>query len=207
MKTWQLVLAAACGGMCLSISELMGMVTNKEVIDGYFFLGMLIAGVLGIGGFFAVGANSIRTAFVAGVSAPQILAGLTKAVPAGAKALGGVVLSSIAFAQAPVASVNDTINVLLLVDGIDSVQINSSKGITTVGDSSNLSLIFGDTVMVRGTGISTATFVADTGVKAVRIKVYSSFKESLMRGLFAQQATKSERQKVSVEIIRSTIGD
>lgn len=200
---WQLVLAAFCGGICLPISELMKMLSNKEVADVFFFGGMALAGVIGIAGFFATGATNARTAFVAGVSAPQILAGIAKVVPAGAKAISAIILGSMVYAQPPVVVPKDSANVLIIMEGKDSLQVKSDKKTYTVGDSTRLVLKAMDTVVVGGFMVEPAAFVPDSGKQTVKLSVKAtSSKSNFMRGLFAQQAETPEKQKIIIEIVK-----
>lgn len=200
MKIWQLLLAAFCGGMCLSLSELMGMIAKKEMVDMFFLMGMVLAGVIGIGGFFAVGASSIRTAFVAGVSAPQILGGIAKAAPTAAKALSMLLAGSIAYAQPP--QVVDSAKVTVVIEGYsDSLQVKCGDKVYTVGDSSKVVLPARATAIVSGFMIQPSSFVLDTGAQTLKLSVRSmSSKANFMRGLFAQQQSSAPEMKVFVDI-------
>lgn len=197
---WQLIVAAFCGGMCLPLSELMGMISHKEAVDLFFFAGMLIAGVIGVGGFFAAGAANTRSAFVAGVSAPQLLGGLAKAVPAGAKALSFVLAGQIAFAQVPQAG--DSVKVLLTVEGVDSVRVRVGSKSVMIGDTARLTLRVGDSVVVGGFPLRSAAFVSHLNMKSVKVRVQASnsSKDNFLRGLFAQQASEPEQKKVVIEV-------
>jgi len=81
VPVWGLLLAAFGGGIVLQLAELASMFKLHQSADFYFFGGMLVAGVMGVGGLFLTGATSIRSAIAAGVSAPQLLGGVIKAVP------------------------------------------------------------------------------------------------------------------------------
>lgn len=75
-----LFIVAFFGGTALSLLELMEMCFhNPQDINIFFFGGMTIAGIIGIGGFLIGGNENIRSAFLSGVAAPQVLGGMVKA--------------------------------------------------------------------------------------------------------------------------------
>ncbi len=70
---WQKLLAAAAGGSFLSVVEVYTLFHNKQGVDMYLMGAMIVASVLGIGGYYIVGATNIRSAFAAGISSQQVV--------------------------------------------------------------------------------------------------------------------------------------
>jgi len=200
---WQLVISAFCGGICLSLSELMGMLSHKEAVDIYFFAGMLVAGLIGIGGFFAVGASGVRSAFAAGVSAPQIIGGLAKAVPAGAKALSTMLIVSQPLYAQTVAHHDslkvDSARVIVVLDGLDSLQVRAGNTIHVVGNGTVLKLPKNDTVTVSGEDIQSQKTVVGTAKNQVLRIGTEQPKANFFRGVFAQKTAAKHVISVNVE--------
>lgn len=74
----ELIISAFFGGMVLSMLELMNMLFNKEMVDGYYLGGMFVAGILGVFGLLVSQTKDLGGAITAGIAAPQILGGFAK---------------------------------------------------------------------------------------------------------------------------------
>lgn len=206
---WSLALAAFAGGMVLPMTELLHMLNNKEVVDLYFMGGMLVAGIIGLGGLLVAGATNIRTAFVAGVSAPQLLGGLSKVVPAGAKAALILFSTQTAYAESAPADTlkKDSVMVMVRMGGLDSAQVSSGDKVHPVGEATMLKLPKGDTIMVFGQGVEPQTAVlGEKRVQILRI-VSDQTKSNFLRGMFAQQVTSKRTVTVTVEPMTTKKGD
>ena len=79
-KNFDVLLAAFCGGMALSVLELLNILTqHPQNLNIYFFAGMIVAGCIGLGvSFFLKGDTSKDSAFFTGIAAPQLLGAIVK---------------------------------------------------------------------------------------------------------------------------------
>lgn len=198
---WQMLIAAFCGGICLSLAELMGMLKAKEAIDLYFFGGMIVAGILGIGGYFIAGPANVRSAVAAGISAPQLLAGFLKAVPVATQALALTVATAVA--QPPVT--HDSVSVTVVVVGTqDTLRLVGQDGkVHLVADTTQLRIPRSDTMTVSGFGFKNAPVVLGGGrnfTVMVDVEQVESMMAQFTRGMFAQQAKTSAMKKLSVKV-------
>ena len=196
---WPLLLAAFFGGICLSLSELMQMLTAHEGLDLYFFGGMFVAGLMGIGAFILAGADKIKTAFTSGVAAPQLLGGLVKAGTAGVKAASVFAISTV-YAQGV-----DSTKVNIQLNGVEQeVMLQSLDGRQSypVSDSCVIVVPNQDSMVIVGVGFVPQKVKVNYGNDTqLKISIEPS-KNGFVRGLFAQQFKESKLEKFRVEAVK-----
>jgi hypothetical protein len=186
LNPW-LVLVAFFGGSCLSLSELMNMFSKHQSADLFFFGGMFIAGVMGIAAYIIAGAENLKTAFLSGVAAPQLLGGVLKAGASGATVVG-MLMSSMtpsAYAQGPIDStkvyVDSKIDEALKITTQDG-KVYELKDTLTL-PSSNTSAV------VSGTDFSQEIIIsgAEVIVKVRYSRPLLQKAAELSRGMFGRQ--------------------
>lgn len=201
----ELIISAFSGGMILSLLELANMcVKHENILDPYFYVGMLIAGIIGVFGLLLSQTKDIGGAITAGMAAPQLLAGLSKAgsvVKAAALIVTGVV-----YAQ----NVTDTLIIRIALENQNEVyQVKTTSGqIFDVKDSLVFSLSRNDAIIISSNGITSdlITF-KDISVDTITLEidyrrqiVQQQRSKSLLRGLFAQQYVQEQVEHDRIEV-------
>jgi len=184
---YQLILSAFIGGIVLSLIELTNMFKQKESPDIFFFGGLLIAGIIGIVGYFMTGANDVRTAFVSGVSAPQLLGGIVKIGSAGAQAVSLLFAPMNAYAQTPTV---DTVNVLVLSQ-FNNVKIKTNDTVFVVNDSNKIKMKYQDSITIFVDNIPKKVELQKTS-NTITIKKSNSNFSKFFRGMIAQKSIESD---------------
>jgi hypothetical protein len=192
----ELTLAAFAGGMVLSLLELMNMCTHHENIsDPLFYMGMLIAGILGILGMIISRAKDIGGAVTSGIAAPQLLAGIAKTGVVQA----ALMLNSPVYAQpAPYMPAKDSISVTIVSESDNKIlQVQPVHDTTKyfLNDTLRMRVPSNESIVLSGKNVNSATWEF-TGAKTSAM-VWVSSKQvknnsDFFRGLFAQQVQKSE---------------
>lgn len=179
-----LILCAFMGGIILSLTELASMFKSKEAPDFYFFGGMLIAGIIGIVGFFIAGAESFRTAFVSGVSAPQLLGGLVKIGTTSSQTLSMFlsIVSTDVCAQPNV----DSVNVQIIVQNMKQVEVKTNDTLYIVKDSMKTRIPYQRDIIVTHDNISDTVKMNKVDETTITVSKNSAW-SNLLRGLLAQQ--------------------
>jgi len=202
----KLILAAFAGGMVLSLLELMNMArAHENIADPYFFLGMFIAGLLGIVGLVISRSKDLGGAVTAGISAPQILAGITKA---------GAVTSTVFFSIiAPPVYAQDssevidsvTITIIAETDRPLSVRPVNAKGGYFLTDSLKITVAKKEGLVFSGENAYTETLNLENVNEeiTVRAKILAPVQQKskgLLRGLFAQQVADPNPNPAHIEL-------
>jgi hypothetical protein len=193
-----LISCAFVGGIILPLTELSSMFKTKELPDLYFFGGMLVAGVIGIVGFFIAGAESFRTAFVSGVSAPQLLGGLVKIGSTSAQTLSMFlsIVSTDVYAQQPV----DSVSVNVFVKNLEQVEIKANDTLYIINDSLKTKIPYQKTIVISHNNVHDTVRLNNVDSSDITVSKNTTNWENLLRGLFArQQDSKSNDFNVSVK--------
>lgn len=199
---WALIVAAFSGGIVLQMAELMGMMHHHEAADIFFFGGMLVAGAMGIGGLFLAGATSVRSAVSAGISAPQLLGGIMKAVPATAMMLNNMVAP--VYAQlTTVDSVKVTVEVESTLTGV-TISTMDGSWLVQVQDGMKLTIPLVDSLRATTEGASVVFPLRVDSAdfrNTLRITTQHSTNGpgSFLRGLLGQRTKMFERQMLQVK--------
>jgi len=77
----EVIIGGFIGGSVMSLFELLNIISVKDPIDIYFFIGMVVAGIIGIIGTVISSAKDIKSAITAGIAAPTLLGGAIKSAP------------------------------------------------------------------------------------------------------------------------------
>lgn len=201
----ELIISAFCGGMILSLLELANMCAKHEnIFDVYFYIGMFVAGVIGIFGLLLSQTKDIGGAITAGMAAPQLLAGLTKTgnvVNAAALAIMGTV-----YAQ----DINDTLIVQVVLENKNEIyQIKTTNDqFFDVNDSLTFSLPRNDAIIVSSNGTTSELITfKDVNVDTITLEInyrrqimQQQRSKSILRGLFAQQYVQEQTEPDKIEI-------
>jgi hypothetical protein len=182
-----LILCAFGGGIILSLTELTNMLKMKEIPDLFFFGGLLIAGIFGVIGFFIAGASSFRTAFVSGVSAPQLLSGLVK--------LGTVGVQTVSCILVPMTYANPrTIDVKVILKQVDQVEMRTNDSTYLIQDSIDIRIPYQDTLIFVGEDVNEIVELEKADATRIIITNKKTGWQSLLRGMFAQK----QKDKVTI---------
>jgi hypothetical protein len=175
----KLLVSAFAGGIALSIIELANMFKQKEIPDMYFFGGLVIAGIIGIAGYFLTGAKDIKTAFASGVSAPQLFGGFIKVGSVGAQAVSLLFCSDV-YAETPKI---DSVSIVVITQ-VDNIKIKTNDSIFIVNDSSKIRFKYQDYIIVNMKKIA----VPQEKNSIMKIKATESITDKLFRGITAQKS-------------------
>jgi hypothetical protein len=202
-------LAAFAGGMVLSLLELANMCKNHENIgDPYFYLGMLIAGVLGIIGLVVSRSKDLGGAVTAGIAAPQVLAGIAKT---GAVA-HTVFFSSLipcAYAQPPAfIPSQDSVTMTIVAESDRPLEVRPmhEKGGYFLEDTLVVRMPKNETIVFSGMGVEPVSLNFPAGdsdqavIKATLIQEKKKVRKGLLRGMFAQQMGNAQEEKGRLEL-------
>jgi hypothetical protein len=199
---WALIIAAFSGGIVLQMAELMGMMHRHEAADMFFFGGMLVAGAMGIGGLFLAGATSLRSAVAAGISAPQLLGGIMKAVPATALLLNNV-MAPVYAQPTTIDSVKVTVEVESTLTGVTISTLDGSwsakvqDGIKlTIPKVDSLKASMDEETVVFPLNIDTAD---SKSVLKITTQHTTNGPGSFLRGLLGQRTKMFDRQMLQVK--------
>ncbi len=143
----ELIIAAFCGGIVTSLLELANMLASRahdEIFDPYFWVGFIVAGIIGVLGLFVSQAKDLGGAITSGVAAPQLLGGLGKVAPT-------VVSLLFAPLNTPVYAgedFQDSITVKTIVEGnykvLEIRPVNSTQKGVLIRDTMTVKLPTGD---------------------------------------------------------------
>ncbi|MDD5649629.1 MAG: hypothetical protein PHF86_04315 [Candidatus Nanoarchaeia archaeon] len=176
----QLVSCAFAGGIVLSLTELANMLKAKETPDVYFLCGMLLAGVFGVIGFFISGATNFRTAFVSGVSAPQLLGGLVKLGTAGAQAVSCILMLTV-YAD------TDSIDVKVVVNNVKQVEMFTEDSTYQIQDSIDIRIPYQDALRFVGKNFNENVELQEADATRITLKKTEEGFGSFLRGMFGQK--------------------
>jgi hypothetical protein len=194
IKKWQLITSSFSGGIALSLMELYQMFNNKEPADLFFFGGMLIAGLIGIIGYVLASAENTRSAFLAGVSAPQLLGGIVKAGSKGIQTISLILCTSV-YAQP-----NDSTYVIVNLNGVNKSEIYFNDTLF-IADSQNnkLRVKYQDSIIVKaGSESKVISLNKDTtfiSIKSETTQVQTKTSR-LFRGIIAQKVFEREKNNI-----------
>lgn len=209
----KLIFAAFGGGMVLSLLELMNMArAHENVADPYFYLGMFIAGILGIVGLLVSRSKDLGGAVTAGISAPQILAGIAKAGAVTQTVFFSIVAPPV-YAQEPVVTDTVTVTIIAETDRPISVRPETSKGGYFLTDTLQVKVPRNQTLIFSGgdVGSSSIGFDGTRDSVMVRAKVITHVqkqqKKNIWRGMFAQQMAEPDPDpaRIELEIIKKAV--
>ena len=213
----KLLLAAFCGGMSLSLLELMNMMFHSpQDINVFFFGGMTIAGGIGIIGYFLAGDANIRSAFLSGIAAPQILGGVLK-TGATVGTHAGVIFSifgSPVYANEPIDTIIQDTTMTITVEGTREVitvkDLNTNKEYKAsyhkpaeIPFSNSIEVT---TITATGEKVKVNKDYSVDEKKRLNIIVIEKHKtKSIFRGLFPQQQQQKLTQKLHVQQMNEPI--
>ena len=213
--TWKVrLLLGFAGGTFFSWLQMAEKFKLHETPDVYFFLGMLVAGVIGIFGVATSRARDMGGAIASGISAPQILGGGTKLI-ASAPVKEGVTwllapLLSIATAQPlETVKVDDSVHVKAIVTGTDqALKLKSldDKQTYLMADTIEFSIKKQDSMAILGAAfpVKLIEIPANEDSITINVKVQHevSRKNTFFEGLFAQhyRHKKEVLRKMEVEV-------
>jgi len=214
-KPWHFFCIAFAGGTTMSIVEIGNMFASKETPDFYFIGGMIVAGLMGIGGYFISQASNLRSAYMSGISAPQLFNGGLKAYVAGSQLVVSLLTSpfgSPAYAQdgklvAPLkelklAVVNNTgSSIWIQSDGIIYPLRGDTSYLYIVVPKKREFTIAGTNIerqIISSEGFSTKDTTRIT-VSVISIKHHKKM-HSALRGIVGQKTSKKLLQDVDIEI-------
>lgn len=210
----ELIIASFCGGITMSLLELMNMfAAHENVFDPYFWGGAFIAGLVGIIGLFVSRAKDIGGAITSGIAAPQILGGMTKIVP--------TTLALISLHASPsYANMSDSISVTTIVEGTYKVleikPINSNRGIL-LRDTTIIKIPINDSLEIIGDQYETIHFSLNKDTvkneeTILKIKATNDFfiqranpVERFLRGAFGHSHRKEKIKKLELSIEKKII--
>lgn len=211
----ELILCAFLGGTAMSLLELMNMFVEREnVLDPYFYGGMLIAGLIGIFGLLLSQAKDIGGAITAGIAAPQVLGGLTKVAPTVAALLTAPI--GTAYAE-DIFQMPDSLEITTIVVGehrlIEIKPLNSRKGLL-LRDTTYIKVPAGDTLEIVGDQYEAIRFCLKKSNKdreiTIRIRVkkekitHKQLNEPafdrLLRGMFGNSHRKGKKHFQRLEL-------
>lgn len=208
----------------MSLLELLNMLTSKESMgDVYFYLGMFVAGLVGVIGLLVSQSRDIGGAITSGIAAPQLLGGLAKTATGAATQTGAlfnaaeVVLCFLlapfggdAYAQEPVQMVQpDSVVVKTVVKSEHALEVKTkSGGKQYVKDTLELKVAADDTIHIEGQSVPVSEYTVQKNGKAMMVtvekknRVVKSRKGSLLRGMFGHQEihpAQQQQQQINVQ--------
>lgn len=206
--------AAFSGGTALSWLELMNMFFHRpQDLNVYFFGGMFIAGLIGFGvSVIIAGDTNIRSAFLTGVAAPQILGGIIKT---------GTIVTSVAFifqlSFIPQAYAKDNESIITDSTKIE-INLKSAQDPVTIRDihtkkeyrvlpGEQIIIPYSDSLEIESYGAKTQKvkidkdYIVDSKKRLDIIVISKQRTKSLFRGLFAQQSHDSFTHKFIIKEI------
>lgn len=211
----EIIICAFLGGIVVPLLELMNMFVSREnVLDPYFYGGMLIAGVIGIIGLLVSQVKDIGGAIAAGIAAPQVLGSLTKVGPTVVALLTAPI--GTAYAQGDTIPVLDSLEITTIVEGTYKVleikPLNSRRGIL-LRDTTVVKVPAGDSLEIIGEGDAVHFYLdKNTGNKKITIKIKvreqivqqeQSSLNRMFRGVFGNSHRKEpaiiQRLELSIE--------
>lgn len=212
-KNTNLFIAAFFGGTALTWLELMNIFFHHpEDLNIYFFGGMFVAGVIGLGvSRIIAGDTNIRSAFLTGVAAPQILGGIIKT--------GTVVSTNIAFSLLPLIYagpppvLEDSTKIEITVKGTNelvTIQDMNTDQEYIITPNQPIKIPYSDSLEIKshnaeGKKINiTKDYIVDNTKKLDVIIIPKYRTRGIFRGLFAQQYTAHESltKKITVKEIK-----
>jgi hypothetical protein len=175
-----LLTCAFSGGIVLSLTELASMLKSKEIPDFFFLGGMLIAGIFGVIGFFISGATNFRTAFVSGVSAPQLLGGLVKLGAAGVQTVSCILVTS-AYANP------DSIDVKVICEDFKTIQMITEDTVYQFQDSINIRIPYQESLRFVGKNLDQTVELQEADATEITLRKTEAGLGSFLRGMLGQK--------------------
>lgn len=176
----QLLCCAFAGGIILSLTELTSMFKSKELPDIYFLCGMLLAGVFGIIGFFIAGATNFRTAFVSGVSAPQLIGGLVKLGTTGVQAVSCIIIPS-------VYASTDSIDVQVISENTGQIEMITKDSVYQIQDSIDIRIPYQDSLRFVGKKLDESVELQQADATKITLKKTEEGIGNFLRGMLGQK--------------------
>lgn len=221
----ELLLCAFLGGMSMSLLELANMFAEHDnVLDPFFYGGMLIAGLIGVFGLLLSQAKDIGGAITAGIAAPQVLGGLTKVAPTVAVLLTSPV--GTAYADDTI-QMPDSLVITTIVIGehrlIEMRPLNSKKGLL-LRDTTIVKMPAGDSLEIIGDQYEAIHFFLEKSRKNREITVVVRVREEkimhqqqqnepalnrVLRGVFGNSHRKEKKcfQRLELSIEEKIVKD
>jgi len=215
-KKIDVLLAAFCGGMALSVLELLNVITqHPQDLNIYFFAGMAIAGFVGLGvSFFLKGDTSKDSAFFTGIAAPQLLGAVVKTGSTVTQVAFYSQLSFFPMAYAGTTDVviEDSTTIEITVKGTtQSVTIQNiyTKEEYTIKPNVPTKIPYSDSLKIRSNSAQNKDvsvnkkYIVDNTKKLDVVVIPKQRTNSVFHGLFAQQyvAHDSFTKKITVNEI------
>lgn len=201
----ELLISAFCGGTILSFLELANMcVKHENIFDVYFYIGMFVAGIIGIFGLLLSQTKDIGGAITAGMAAPQILAGL-------AKTGSTIKVASFSLLSTVYAQNVDSINILTVIENNQDIyEIKVSDGrVIPITDSTVFKLSRNESIMIFSDDVS-SDFITFDDVDSNHVTLQINHRkpilqkqgQSFLRGIFAQQYVAKDATKGKIEVTK-----
>lgn len=214
-KKIDVLIAAFCGGTALSWLELLRiLIHNPQDLNIYFFAGMFVAGIIGLGvSFFIKGDTARDSAFFTGIAAPQLLGATISAGTTITSIAFHFSLISLAYAQPPDTIVTDSTKIEITVKGTNEpiiIQDMNTEQKYVIEPDESLEIPYSNSLEIKSHNAENKKvkinkdYIIDNKKKLDVVIIPKHRTRSIFRGLFAQQHVAHENftKKITVKEIQ-----